>query len=86
MQAEDRIAAEYPTRVRRICCRRPRSRGHCSKLGAPGEVVAQEHELREQTTISVLTTAPVSQRDAVAESNHRIANNLSLLAGMVITR
>jgi hypothetical protein len=46
-------------------------------------VVAREHELREQTTISVLTTAPVSQRDAVAESNHRIANNLSLLAGMV---
>ncbi|HEX5211066.1 MAG TPA: sensor histidine kinase [Pseudolabrys sp.] len=39
--------------------------------------------MREAMPISGLTAAPVTQRDAVAESNHRIANNLALLAGMV---
>jgi two-component sensor histidine kinase len=39
--------------------------------------------MREDMPIGVLTTPPVTQRDAVAESNHRIANNLAVLAGMV---
>lgn len=38
--------------------------------------------MRQDTPI-LLTTAPVLQSDAVAESNHRIANNLAMLAGMV---
>ena len=39
--------------------------------------------MRQNTSVGLLTTAPVLQRDAVAESNHRIANNLAMLAGMV---
>jgi two-component sensor histidine kinase len=45
--------------------------------------MAREQPMRQDIPISLLRAAPISQPDAVAESNHRIANNLAMLAGMV---
>jgi len=46
-------------------------------------VLGAANDMQSVSSPSVQASAAVSSRDAIAEANHRIANNLSLVAGMV---